>query len=146
MIEERTNLYRVVAQTLQWIHGLTSMKYGIRKSRIAEVTHDGVTHYSFDILTNSIRLGRIKHPLGLVAEEIHIALGGQLAEVPDGLTFGPQGIALIEIEDMYNLFLKADNGGTSIVSVQTKFTLFDGGEESLSRQFLYKNNMLFQIR
>lgn len=146
MIEERTNLYRVVAQSLQWIHGLTSMQYDIRAIRLARIEHDGETHYSFDVVTNGIRLGRIKHPFGLIAEEIHIALGGQLDGVPDGITFGSKGIAVIEIEDMYSLFLKADNGGTSIITVQTKFRLFDGGEESLSRQFLYKNNMLFQIR
>ena len=146
MLTERTNLYRVVAQTLQWIHGLTSMKYDISSSRIAEVTpHDGVTHYSFEVVTNGIRLGRIKHPMGLIVEEIHIALTGVITDLPKRITF-EKDIVEIEINDMVQLFLRADNGGFSNVSVQTKFKLFDGGEESIARHFIYLNNMIYQIR
>ncbi len=146
MLEERTNLYRVVAQNLLWIHGLTSMRYDIKDTRIAKIEHDGETHHSFYELTNSIRLGRIKHPFGLVAEEIHISMSGVLDDVPDPLEFGPKGISMIEINDMFKLFLRTDNSGLSNVTVQTKFKLFDGGEETLARHFMYKNNMLFQIR
>jgi hypothetical protein len=146
MHEEPTNLYRVVAQTLQWVHGLTSMRYDIKTIRIAKIEHNGETHYSFDIVTNGIRLGRIKHPMGLIVDTIHIAMTGQLYDVPDDIVFGPKGIAVIEIEDMFKLLLKTDNSGLSNVSVQTKFDLFDGGEEGFARHFMYKNNMLFQIR
>ena len=146
MHDERTNLYRVVAQNLQWIHGLTSMQYDILRARVAKIENDGATHHSFDIVTNTIRLGRIKHPMGPVVDTIHITMGGVLVDIPDGIEFGPKGIAVIEIEDMFKLFLKTDNGGLSNVSVQTKFQLFDGGDESLTRHFMYKNNMLFQIR
>ena len=146
MHEEPTNLYRVIAQNLLWIHGLTSMQYDILRSRIAKIEHDGETHYSFDIVTNTIRLGRIKHPMGLIVDTVHIAMTGQLDGVPDNIAFGPKGIAVIEIGDMFKLFLKADNSGLSNVSVQTKFQLFDGGEEGFARHFMFKNNMLFQIR
>ena len=146
MHEEPTNLYRVVAQTLQWVHGLTSMQYDISRSRVAKIEHNSETHYSFDLVTNIIRLGRIKHPTGLIVDTIHITMTGQLDGVPDDIVFGPKGIAVIEIEDMLKLFLKADNSGLSNVSVQTKFQLFDGGEEGFARHFMYKNNMLFQIR
>jgi hypothetical protein len=146
MHEEPTNLYRVIAQNLLWIHGLTSMQYDILRSRIAKTEHDGETNYSFEVVTNTIRLGRIKHPTGLIVDTIHITMGGVLADVPDGIGFGPKGIALIEIDDMFKLFLKADNSGLSNVSVQTKLQLFDGGEEGFARHFMYKNNMLFQIR
>lgn len=148
MLTERTNLYRVVAQTLQWIHGLTSMEYNIRHIRVARVKNNEETHHSFEVITNDIRLGRIKHPMGLVIERIHIAMTGVLADVPDWEEFevGTKGIAVLEIEDMYPLFLRADNGGFSNVSVQTKFHLFDGGEESIARHFIYLNNMIYQIR
>ncbi len=146
MHEEPTNLYRVVAQTLQWVNGLTSMRYDIKEILIAKIEHNGETHYSFDIVTNVIRLGRIKHPMGLIADTIHMAMTGQLDDVPDDIVFGPKGISVIEIEDMFKLFLKTDNSKLSNVSVQTKFNLFDGGEESFARHFMYKNNMLFQIR
>ena len=144
MFEERTNLYRAVAQTLQWIHGLTSIEYGVYKSRVAEISQGDKTHYSFEVVTNRVRLGGIRHPMGLVAEEIHVALTGVIIEFP-ALKFDEQ-IAFIELEDMTQMFLKADNGGYSTVGVQTKIGLFTGGEEVLSRHFLYRNNMLHLIR
>jgi hypothetical protein len=149
MLTERTNLYRVVAQTLQWIHGLTSMDYHVHTSLLAKIKNDGKTHYSVDVRTNHIRLGRIKHPLGLVAESIHVVMTGVITEFPDSIEFtkGKKNtIAEIEIEDMYQMFLKADNGGSSAVGVQTKIDLFTGGEENLSRNFIYRNNLLYQIR
>jgi hypothetical protein len=149
MFEERTNLYRVVAQNLLWIHGLTSMQYDIKSIRIAKIKHDGETHYSFDVVTNTIRLGRIKHPFGLVAEQIHITMSGVIDECPilTEFNFGEENnIAEVSIAEMYQMFLKADNSGLSNVSVQTKFKTFDGGDESIARHFMFKNNMLFQIR
>lgn len=143
---ESTNLYYVVAQTLQWIRGLTSMEYNVCSSRIAKITHDDKTHYSFEVTTNGIRLGRIKHPMGLVVEEIHIVMTGNLVETPDWVELDEDGIAEIEITDMPKLLLHIDNSGFSNVGVQTKFKLFDGGENTISRHFMYKNNMLFQIR
>lgn len=145
MIDERTNLYHVVAQTLQWIHGLTSMEYGINKSRIAEVTQEAETHHSFEVLTNRIRLGSIRHPLSLVVDNIHIALTGIVIDIPDTLVFENQ-IAHIELEDMTNMFLLTDNSGYSTVGVQTKVALFPSGEVVLSRHFQYRNNLLHLIR
>ena len=145
MFDERTNLYRAVAQTLQWIHGLTSLEYGVYRSRIAEVTQGDKTHYSFEVMTNHIRLGGIRHPLGLVAESIHVVLTGVIDGFPKTLEFDEQ-IAHIELEDMTRMFLKADNGGYSTVGVQTKIGLFTGGEEVLARNFLYRNNLLHLIR
>lgn len=145
MIDERTNLYHVVAQTLQWIHGLSSMEYEIHKSRIAKVTQGSETHHSFEVLTNHIRLGGIRHPLSLVVDSIHVALTGIVVDIPDTLVFEKQ-IALIEIEDMTKMFLLADNSGYSTVGVQTKVDLFPGGEVVLSRHFQYRNNLLHLIR
>jgi hypothetical protein len=74
---------------------------------------------------------------------------GVITEFPDSIEFtkGKKNtIAEIEIEDMYQMFLKADNGGSSAVGVQTKIDLFTGGEENLSRNFIYRNNLLYQIR
>lgn len=144
-MDERTNLHYVVAQTLQWIHGLTSMEYGIYRSRIAKVTHGDETHHSFEVLTNHIRLGGIRHPLSLVVENIHVALTGLVVEIPNTLVFEKQ-IALIELEDMTEMFLLADNSGYSTVGVQTKIGLFSGGEEVLSRHFQFRNNLLHLIR
>jgi hypothetical protein len=144
-MDERTNLYFVVAQTLQWIHGLTSMEYGIYRSRIAKVTHGDKIHHSFEVLTNHIRLGGIRHPLSLVVENIHIALTGVISEFPKRLEFDGQ-LCTIELEDMTEMFLLADNSGYSTVGVQTKIDLFSGGEEVLSRHFQYRNNLLHLIR
>lgn len=145
ILDERTDLYYVVAQTLQWIHGLTSMEYGVYSSRIAQVTQGDETHHSFEVATNHIRLGGIRQPLGLVAEEIHVVLTGVLAEIPGTLIFQKQ-IAHIELEDMSAMFLVADNSGYSTVGVQTKIGLFSGGEEVLSRHFQFRNNLLHLIR
>lgn len=145
MHEERTNLYRVVAQNLQWIEGITGIHYGIKTVRVIRTEDNNGIHNTFDVLTNSIRPARTKHPMGLVVEQVHVAMNGPLAEVPDWSS-NDDGIVYLDIDDMFALFLKTDNGGSSVVSVQTKFNTFDGGEDSLSRQFIYKNNMLFQIR
>jgi hypothetical protein len=145
MVDERTNLHYVVAQTLQWIHGLTSMEYGVYSSRVAKVTQGDETHHSFEVVTNKIRLGGIRHPMSLVAENIHVALTGVVVEIPNTLVFEKQ-IATIELEDMTEIFLLADNSGYSTIGVQTKIDLFSGGEEVLSRHFQYRNNLLHLIR
>jgi hypothetical protein len=150
MLDLPTNLYLVVAQTLQWVHGITSLQYDILRSRIAKIEHDGETHYSFEVVTNNIRLGGIKHPMGLVIERSHMALTGVILDPIEGELYGlvpnADNIIDIEIHHMLKLLLKADNSGISNISAQTKFKSFDGGDTTLSRQFLFKNNMLFQIR
>ncbi len=149
MSEERTNLHRVVAQTLQWIHGLTSLEYQIHLSRLARIENDGETHYSIDVQTNHIRLGNIKHPLALNVEKIHVVLSGVITEFPTSITFDggkKNNITDIEISDMYQMFLKADNAGYSNIGVQTKIDLYTGGEQILTRNFIYRNNLLHQIR
>ncbi len=149
MLNERTNLHRVVGQTLQWIHGLTSMEYQIKQSLLAKIENDGETHYSVDVRTNQIRLARIKHPLGLVVESIHVVMTAVIIEHPDSIDFSigkNDSIAEVELEDMYQMFLKVDNSDYSTVGVQTKIDLFNGGEENLSRHFIYRNNLLHQIR
>ena len=150
MFDERTNLYRVVAQTLQWVQGITSLQYDILRSRLAKVEHDGETHYSFEVVTNNIRLGGIKHPMGLVIERSHMAMTGVVLEPIEGELYGlvpnADNVYDIEIHHMLKLLMKADNAGVSNISVQTKFKSFDGGDNTLARQFLFKNNMLFQIR
>ena len=150
MLDLPTNLYLVVAQTLQWVHGITSLQYDILRSHIAKIEHDGETHYSFEVVTNNIRLGGIKHPMGLVIERSHMALTGIILEPIEGELYGlvpnADNIIDIEIHHMLKLLLKADNSGISNISAQTKFKSFDGGDTTLSRQFLFKNNMLFQIR
>ena len=147
MHEEPTNLYRVVAQTLQWVHGLTSMQYDITYIGIAKVEHEGDVHHAFRITTNGIRLARIKHPLGLVTDEVRLEFTGRLDDnIPTTIEFNKKGLAEIEVDDMIPLFLSADNSKLCNVAVQTKFKLFDGGSESIARHFMFKNNMLFQIR
>lgn len=146
MFKEPTNLYRVVAQTLQWVDGVTSMKYDVNRSHLIREKHEGQLHYSFDVVTNAIRLGQLKHPMALVADTIHIAMAGQVGNFPDEYDFGDDNAAHVSIAEMSGVTLKADNGGYSAVSVQTKFTTFGGDEHSFTRQFLYKNNMLYQIR
>lgn len=147
MLDEPTNMYRVVAQSLQWIHGITSLQYDILRSCIVRTEHDGEANHSFDVVTNGIRLGGIKHPMGLVIEQIHIALSGDVLETNavKELVFN-NNVADIEIHDMLKILVRADISGMSNISVQTKFKLFDGEENSISRQFLFKNNMIFQIR
>jgi hypothetical protein len=145
MFDERTNLHRVVAQTLQWIHGTTSIEYGVASCRLAEIHQDSKPHYSFEIKTNLARISKIRHPFALVAEEIHVVLTGIIIEYPDTFQFEQQ-VTQFELEDMPMMVLKSDNGGYSTVGVQTKMGLFSGGEEILSRHFLYRNNLLHLIR
>lgn len=145
MFDERTNLYQTVAQTLQWIQGLTSIEYNVLDSRLAEVSHDTKTHYSFEVTTNQIRLAGIRHPLGLVVEHTCVVLTGTLDDCPEYIQFDKK-IAPLELEDMTRMFLHADNGGYSIVGAQTRMGLFTGGEDILSRHFVYRNNLLHQIR
>lgn len=146
MSDERTDLYRVVAQILLWIEGLTNIKYQIYRARITKVEHEDEIFFSFDVVTNTIRPGRLSHPLALVMDSIHIALTGTLVDLPEGIDFTDNDIVEIEIDDMPNLFLKADHGGYNNIAVQTKVGLFTGGSEVMTRHFIFKNNMMYQIR
>ena len=146
MHDERTNLYRAIAQNLQWIQGLTGIQYDIKYTRVHRTEDANGYHYPFCVVTNSVRPNRIKHPMALVVERVHTTMEGMLFDVPTWDEFEDDGFVDIEIPDMLTLLLEADNGGSSVISVQTKFHTFDGEENSLTRQFIYKNNMLFQVR
>ena len=145
-LKDRTNLWRVTSQTLEWIYGLTNIQFDIQEARLAEVVQPDETHYAFEIKTNQARLTGLRHPMALVVEAIHIVITGTVNERPDTLVFDEGICDPLEITDMLRMFLVADNGGFSTVSVQVKLTRFDGGEDSLSRHFLYRNNLLHLIR
>ena len=148
-IGERTNLWRVTAQTLEWVYGLTNLQFEFVSGRLAEVPQESETHYAFEIRTNQARLTGLRHPLALVVESYHIVLTGTAKSYPGHLVFDDASgtpVAEFEPEDMLQMPLLRDNGGFSTVAVQTKLTRFDGGEDILARHFLFRNNLLHLIR
>ncbi len=147
--KERTNLWRATAQILEWTYGLTNLQFDIASMRLSEVPNQGddgdETHYAFEVRTNEARLTGLRHPLALVVESYHIILTGVVKNRPTHLVFDER-IAEFEIDDMLQMPILRDNGGFSTVSVQVKITRFDGGEDSLPRHFLFRNNLLHLIR
>ncbi len=144
-IKERTNLWRVTAQTLEWVYGLTNLQFEFIEGRLAEVVQPEQTHYAFEIRTNEARLTGLRHPMALVIESYHMVLTGVVKSNPGNLVFD-EGVASFEPDDMLQMPLERDNGGFSTVAVQVKMTRFDGGEEVLSRHFVFRNNLLHLIR
>jgi len=150
MSDERTNLSYVVDQTLLWNQGITGLEYDLNAIRIIREVKDETPYYSFEVITNSIRPGKLKHPLALVMENVHISMVGSLSDDPNPLfdRFGDSDMVEIEIEDMPNLFLREDQSGCNNVAVQTKVRLqtASAGSETMTRHFIFKNNMLFRIQ
>ena len=146
MSRERTNLWRAVGQTFEWVYGLTNIQFEMAEGRVAEIRHEGeLQHYSFEIKTNEARLSGMRHPLALVIESYHMSLTGMLRGDIEDLTFD-NGIASIEPDDMIPMSILRDNGGFSTISVVVRCTRFDTGETALSRHFVFRHNQLHLIR
>ena len=147
-LREQNNLYRLVAQTLEWIFGHTGIEYELLTLRLARNDGDGTTpvHWAFDIKTNHSRTKQ-RHPLALCIEEVHVVMTGVVTEIPDTITF-PDGerVTEFEIEDMLRMPVTADQGGYSTVAVQFKMNMLNGGEEIFTRHFLFRNNLLHTLR
>ena len=146
--KERTNLWRVTGQILEWTYGLTNLQFEVASTRLGIVPQSGDdVHYPFEILTNQMRLTGLRHPMALVVESYHMILTGVVKTHPLGHdAFDEERSIEFELDDMLRMPLLRDNGGFSTVSVQVKMTQFDGGEDAMSRHFLFRNNLLHLIR
>ena len=142
MQDDRTDLYRMVAQTFLFVEGATNVRYEVLQAHLIQ-TEDGC-HY--EIESNHFRTGRLSHPLAHVMSSIHIVLTGTAEEFPEDIVFDDEGIAEIEVEDMSNIFPKVDLGGNCNAALLTKIGLHAGGLETFTRHYTFKNNMLYKIQ
>lgn len=145
-------LWKCNWQILEWVYGLTNIQFELASTEIARVSQgDDVWHYSFRFATNTARLVGLVHPMGLFIESFSLEMTGVLdperaclhfSEVADEET----PVVETDHERSPNLHVKADNGGFSVIAVAGRVTRFDGGEEMLSRHFIFRNNFLHKIR
>jgi hypothetical protein len=147
--KEPTNLRQVTAQILEWIYGLTNIQFEITRSRISKtvISKDQI-NYAIEITTNAVALNKIRHPFALVVDGFNLVITCEVLTPMVNLDFSDDRtpVAEFEIEHMPDMVVRADNGGFSTISVQTKFSQFDGGTTVLTRHVLFRNNLLHSIR
>lgn len=159
-----TKLNRAIAQILEWTYGCTNIQYEIISVQFARCEGDDVPHnqVSFRVVTDARRLSNMKHPGALAFEALQMSLTGIVIDVDgrldailpleeDGVAVVPKGkpvrvAELPGLDGQYNPNLKVDNGGHGLVNVQIVFHLFDGGQKSVSRTFIFRNNQMNYIR
>ena len=150
-MQEKTNLYRVMAQSIEWIYGATNIEFQIKTVKVGMVTPDDgkPVFYPFEIKTNTRRLSGITHPLALVAEHLHVVFTGICVAHSGNIDFGDKGQAVLDdwnIADLARMELQADRGGYVTIAVQHRIGRHDGGEETMARHFLFRHNLLHKVR
>lgn len=148
ILENQTNLYRAVAQVLEWTHGKTRLQFEPTECYIAVVPDSGENEYAFQVVTNTHRLTRVRHPLAMVVEQLvlsitGICIVGNLPTLPsrNGETKVP-----VKVEDYLQCVVKQDGSGFSTIGVQFLLGLHNGGDHGLSRHFVFRHNMMNHIR
>ena len=152
-MQEKTNLYRVMAQTIEWVYGATNIEFGVQwvKLSIVEPEDDKPIYYPFEIKTNTRRLTGITHPLALVAEHLYLVITGIVVAHSGNIDFGETRQTKLEdwdkdIAEIARMELQADRGGYVTISVQHRIGRHDGGEETMARHFLFRHNLLHKVR
>ncbi len=139
-----TNLHQSVAQIIEWTYGRTHIEFGVVDISFSK--NDNLNSYSFHITTNTARLDKIKHPLGLVVESIQLSLTGTCISLVDLGHNDKDIISSCELEDLTEFNLTSDQSRYSTVNVQNMLGLCDGGMKSISRHFLFRSNLMHAIR
>ena len=137
VITERNNMYRNIAQTLEWIEGNTGIVYVPDTMELAPVP--GQEFSAFIIVTNHVSFESRMHPMSMNVTGAHLSITGNCGAVVE------ERQPLTD-RDMIRMDMMQDNGGYSTVNVQFIFSLVGDGEHALSRHFRFRNNMLFKIR
>jgi len=159
-----TKLNRAVAQILEWTYGQTNIQFEIDHCHFTRVGSEAPdNHINYCVVTDTRRVSHQRHPGALAFEAVQLSMTGVGVDfdsrmdellIPgdeDIIKSPPQDgnrkIAELKgLDSRYNLNLKADQGGFGTVSVQTILFLFDGGQKSISRNFIFRNNQMNQIR
>lgn len=163
-MDRDTKLNRAVAQIIEWTYGLTHIEFEIMTSQFRRCGGEAPeNHIGYRMVTNTRRVSNIKHPGALAFEAINLSLTGVAVDF-DGrmdtlLVPGDEDeianprkdnnslIAELQgLDGRYNLNLLTDQGGFGTINVQNVLYLFDGGQKSVSRAFIFRNNQMNQIR
>jgi hypothetical protein len=113
--------------------------------------------FQFMIETNTARVGNLVHPLGLILEEVHLNITGNVADAPQGKMpaseskrilkyIGNDEIFEVAPKYMGNFMMQLDNGGGVSVTVTTHMKFFDKGDKAISAYFMFRNGLLHKIR
>jgi len=159
-----TKLNRAVAQIIEWTYGQTSIEFVVESSSFRRLGGEAPeNHISYRMVTDVRRTTNIKHPGALAFEGIQLSITGIAVDndgkMDDLLTPGDEdeigsppkdgNVMVAELPGLdgrYNMHLRMDNGGFATINVQILLYLYDGGQKSVSRTFIFRSNQMNQIR
>jgi hypothetical protein len=148
-VNEKTNLYRALGQSIEWIYGSTGIEFKIDTVKLScgHPTGDNPVFFPYEITTNLVRFGNMKHPFALVAESLRLVITGVCSEHGGNVDFSAKNFNYIDWDDttLMRMILQSNRSGYSPVSIQHRIFRHDGSEDAMARQFLFRYNLLHQV-